>query len=160
MDQGFNSRLGAFVQAFGSTALDAALLRLPMLGVIEASDPRMRSTIAQIERQLVRNGLIYHYLDAEDGIAGGEGTFAICTFWLIDNYVMLGRLNEAEALFQHVLSFANDLGLFAEEIDPVTGEQLGNFPQAFTHIALINSAMRLATARQGKKPAAQALVEE
>jgi GH15 family glucan-1,4-alpha-glucosidase len=158
--QGFDPRIGAFVQSFGSTALDASLLRLPMLGMIEATDPRMCSTIAQIERRLMRNGLVYRYLDTEDGLPGGEGTFASCTFWLIDNYVMLGRLNEAEELFQHVLSFANNLGLFAEEIDPVTGEQLGNFPQGFTHIALINSAVRLAAARQGKKPAAQALVEE
>lgn len=150
--QGFDARVGAFVQSYGSTALDASILRLPMLGVIDASDPRMRSTIEQIERRLVRNGLVYRYLDADDGLAGGEGTFAICTFWLIDNYVMCDRLKEAEDLFGHVLSFANDVGLFSEEIDPLTGEQLGNFPQAFTHIALINSAVRIAAARQCTRP--------
>ncbi|MEX0802527.1 MAG: glycoside hydrolase family 15 protein [Candidatus Binatia bacterium] len=160
MQEGFNSEVGAFVQAFGSTALDASILRLPMLGVIEATDPRMRSTIEQIERRLVRNGLVYRYLDADDGLPGGEATFAICTFWLINNYVMLGRLQEAEEFFRHVLSFANDLGLFSEEIDPVTGEQLGNFPQGFTHIALINSAVRIAAAQKGKRAKEQAIVED
>ncbi|MGH8069915.1 MAG: glycoside hydrolase family 15 protein, partial [Candidatus Entotheonellia bacterium] len=158
--EGFDAGVGAFVQAYGSTALDASILRLPLLGVIETTNPRMRSTIEQIERRLMRNGLVYRYLDVDDGIAGGEGTFAICTFWLIQNYVMLGRLTEAEELFRHVLSFANDLGLFSEEIDPGTGEQLGNFPQAFTHIALINAAVRLAAARQGKKPAEHTILEE
>jgi len=160
VNEGFDSRSGAFVQSYGSAALDAAILRLPLLGVIDAADPRMRSTIAQIERRLVRNGLVYRYLDADDGLAGGEGTFAICTFWLIHNYVLQGRLTEAEALFRHVLSFANDVGLFAEEIDPVTSEQLGNFPQAFTHIALINAAVRLAAAHRGEKPVAHAIVED
>jgi GH15 family glucan-1,4-alpha-glucosidase len=108
----------------------------------------------------IRNGLVYRYLDADDGLAGGEGTFAICTFWLVHNYVLQGRLTEAEALFRHVRSFANDVGLFAEEIDPVTGEQLGNFPQAFTHIALINAAVRLAAAHRGEKPITHAIVED
>ncbi len=84
----------------------------------------------------------------------------MCTFWLIQNYVQLGRLAEAEELFAHVLSFASDVGLFAEELDPLTGEQLGNFPQAFTHIALINAAMRIAAAKQGQKTAAHAIVED
>jgi len=124
LTQGFDSSIGAYVLSYGATALDAAILRLPLLGVIDATDARMRSTIAQIERRLVRNSLVHRYLDAEDGLADGEGTFAICTFWLVYNYVLQGRLTEAEALFRHVLSFANDVGLFAEEIDPVTGEQL------------------------------------
>lgn len=157
---GFDPGVGAFVQSYGSKALDASMLRLPMLGVIEAADPRMRSTIEQIERRLMRNGLVYRYLDVDDGIAGGEGTFAICTFWLVNNYIMLGRLEEAEELFRHVLSFASDLGLFSEEIDPDTGEQLGNFPQAFTHIALINSALRLAAARKGKRSEAEEIIED
>lgn len=146
---GFNGRVGAFVQSYGSTALDASVLRLPMLGVIAPTDPLMRSTVDRIAHRLVRNGLVYRYLDAGDGLPGGEATFAICTFWLINSYIMQGRLDEAERLFTHVLSYANDVGLFAEEIDPVSGEQLGNFPQGFTHIALINTAVGLTAAKAG-----------
>lgn len=160
MHDGFDRQTGAFVQAYGSTALDASVLRLPMLGVIDANDPRMRSTVTQVECRLMRNGLVYRYLDADDGLPGGEGTFAMCTFWLANNYVMHGRLADAEALVRHVLSLANDLGLFAEEIDPVTGEQLGNFPQAFTHIALINSAVRLGAAKEGRRLPAHVIVED
>ena len=156
---GFDARIGAFVQSYGSTALDASVLRLPMLGVMPAADPRMRSTVERIERGLVRNGLVYRYLDSDDGLPGGEGTFAICTFWLVNNYVMQGRLDEAERVFGHVLSYANDLGLFAEELEPATGEQLGNFPQGFTHIALVNSALRLAAAQVGRKPRIETVVE-
>lgn len=159
LQEGFDARAGAFVQTYGSTALDASILRLPMLGVIDAIDPHMRSTVEQIERRLVRNGLVYRYHGADDGLPGGEATFAVCTFWLVQNYVIQGRLNEAEALFRHVLTFANDVGLFAEEIDPVTGEQLGNFPQGFTHIGLINAAVRLAAAQEGRMAATEAVIE-
>ncbi len=147
MNEGYNPKVRAFTQAYGSTALDASILRLPMLGVIDAHDERMRSTLEAIERRLTHNGLIYRYLDSDDGLAGGEATFAICTFWLVHNYALAGKIEEAEHLFRHMLTFANDVGLYAEEIDPVTGAQLGNFPQAFTHIALINSALQLAAAR-------------
>ncbi len=159
LDQGYSRTIGAFVQSYGSTALDASVLRLPLLGVIEATDSRMRSTIEQIEQHLTRNRLAYRYL-AEDGLAGGEGTFAICTFWLVQNYVLQGHLEEAEDLFRHVISFGSDLGLFGEEIEPNTGEQLGNFPQAFTHIALINTTVRLAAARQHKESAPRAIAEQ
>ena len=157
LEDGFNSEVGAFVQYYGASALDASLLRLPKLGVIPATDPRMRSTIEQIKRRLVRNGLVYRYRDTDDGLPGDEGAFAMCTFWLSDNEALLGHVHEAEDLFRHVLSFANDVGLLAEEIQPGSGAQLGNFPQAFTHIALINSAMRLAAALQGTKSAMQAM---
>lgn len=157
--QGFNTEVGAFVQSYGSRALDASLLRLPLLGVLSATDPRMRATIEHIRRDLTHNGLVYRYRVA-DGLPGAEATFALCTFWLIQNDILLHRLAEAEALFTHVVSFANDVGLFAEEIDPVTGEQLGNFPQAFTHIALINTAVRLAEAKRGRKTPAHAIVED
>ena len=119
----------------------------------------MVSTIRQIEKNLVHNGLVYRYRGVDDGVGGSEGTFAMCTFWLIDDYVLLGRLEEAQELFRHVLSFQNDVGLFSEEIDPVTHELTGNFPQGFTHISLINTAVRIAAALAGQKPAAHAIVE-
>src|SRR5690242_16852071 len=104
--------------------------------------------------------MVYRYRDVDDGISGQEkGTFAMCTFWLIDAYILLGRLRQAEELFEHVLSFQNDVGLYSEDIDPDTGEQLGNFPQAFTHISLINTAARLEAAREGRKTSPHALVE-
>lgn len=160
MENGFNAKVGAFVQSYGSEALDASALRLPIIGLIGAGDPRMLSTVRKIEQRLVRKGLVYRYRQVNDGVSGEEkGTFAMCTFWLIDAYILLGRLREAEELFEHVLSFQNDVGLFSEEIDPDNGEQLGNFPQAFTHISLINSAARLEAAREGRKPAPHAIIE-
>jgi GH15 family glucan-1,4-alpha-glucosidase len=160
MKNGFNSQVGAFVQSYGSEALDASALRLPIIGLVGAGDPRMLSTLRRIEERLLSNGLVYRYRNVDDGMSGTEkGTFAMCTFWLIDNYVLLGRFSEAEDLFEHVLSFQNDVGLFSEEIDPENGEQLGNFPQAFTHISLINSAARMEAAREGRKPTPHALVE-
>ncbi|HYL76985.1 MAG TPA: glycoside hydrolase family 15 protein [Bryobacteraceae bacterium] len=143
VNEGFNRDIGAFVQYYGSRAVDASVLRLPMLGVIDAKDPRMVSTIKQIERSLVHNGLVYRYPRANDNIPGNEAAFTSCTLWLVNNYAMLGRVDEAKELFRHVLSFQSPLGLFAEEIDPVTREQLGNYPQAMTHVALIGSALRL-----------------
>ena len=140
LTEGFSPEAGAFVQSYGSRMLDASVLRLPIHGMIDAADPRMLSTIRQIERQLVKNGLVYRYVDIGDNISGDEATFTTCTFWLINNYILLGRLQEAKELFEHVLSFQNTLQLFAEEIEPATREQLGNFPQALTHVALMSSA--------------------
>ena len=160
MENGFNARVGAFVQSYGSEALDASALRLPIIGLIGAGDPRMLSTVRKIEQGLVRKGLVYRYRQVDDGVSGEEkGTFAMCTFWLIDAYILLGRLREAEELFEHVLSFQNDVGLFSEEIDPDDGELLGNFPQAFSHISLINSAARLEAAREGRKTSPHAIIE-
>ncbi len=160
MENGFNSKVGAFVQSYDSDALDASALRLPMIGLVGAGDPRMLSTIRNIEQQLVHKGLVYRYRGVDDGVSGEEqGTFSMCTFWLIDAYIVLGRLREAEELFEHVLSFQNDVGLFSEEVDPDSGEQLGNFPQAFSHISLINSAARLEAAREGRKTAPHAIIE-
>ncbi|HLK32919.1 MAG TPA: glycoside hydrolase family 15 protein [Terriglobales bacterium] len=151
MTNGFNAQLGAFVQSYGSEALDASALRLPIIGLIGASDPRMLSTIRRIEQRLLRKGLVYRYRGVNDGVSGEEkGTFAMCTFWLIDNYVLLERFREAEELFEHVLSFQNDVGLFSEEIDPDNGEQLGNFPQAFT-------TSRSSTLPPGWRPRARAI---
>ena len=141
--EGFNPEVGAFVQSYGSHMLDASVLRLPIHGLIDASDPRMLSTIKQIERRLMKNGLVYRYVDIGDNIPGDEATFTSCTFWLINNYILLDRLKEAKELFDHVLSLQNSLQLFAEEIEPGTREQLGNFPQALTHVALMSAAGHL-----------------
>ncbi len=154
-NQAFNKHTGAYTQSYHSTAQDASLLRLPLMGVFDPSSPRMRATVDAIERRLMRNGVIYRYSQDEsnDGLQGHEGAFTACTFWLVENYVLQGRLQEADKLFRHAISFANDLGLMAEELDPESGEQLGNFPQGFTHIALISAAMRLAAAHRGEEPA-------
>ncbi|GAB3555136.1 glycoside hydrolase family 15 protein [Noviherbaspirillum agri] len=147
--RGYDEELGAFTQAFGVKALDASALTIPLVGFLPASDARVQSTIRQIQAQLSANGLVYRYLN-EDGLPGGEATFALCSFWLVDNLVMVGQVNEARKLFERIASYSNDLGLFAEEIEPVSRELLGNYPQGFTHLALIRSAVRLANAEAAK----------
>jgi GH15 family glucan-1,4-alpha-glucosidase len=160
LERGYNPTVGAFTQAFDSDVLDASVLLFPLIGFIDANDERMRRTIETIEAQLTTNGLVYRYravaehgdpagddLAAIDGLRGDEGTFAICTFWLVDCLIFIGRADDARALFERMLTYANDLGLFAEEVDPASGALLGNFPQAFTHIALINAAVNLAKAQ-------------
>jgi alpha,alpha-trehalase len=140
---GYNPHIGAFTQAYDDTALDASNLVLPLVGFIPPDDPRMRSTVDRIIEQLTdERGFVYRYCN-EDGLSGDEGTFTICTFWLVDNLAMQGHLDEARALFERLLSYAGRLGLFSEELDPQNNFPLGNYPQAFTHIALINSAMNL-----------------
>ncbi|HEX2051345.1 MAG TPA: glycoside hydrolase family 15 protein [Actinomycetota bacterium] len=139
---GFDRDAGAFVQAYGSPALDASALLLPLVGFLPASDPRIESTVDAIAASLTRDGLVYRYL-VDDGIPGGEGTFTICSFWMVDNLALLGRTRAAHALFDRLCGYANDVGLLGEEIDPDTGAHLGNFPQAFTHLALVNSALNL-----------------
>ena len=147
--RGYHDGRKAYVQYFDGDALDAAVLRLPVMGVIDPRSERMRSTIAAIEKDLVRNGVVYRYRqdESDDGMPGDEGAFTTCAFWLAENYVLQDRLKDAEELFRHTVGFANDLGLMSEEIDPATGEQLGNFPQGFTHIGLINAAVRIAAAK-------------
>jgi GH15 family glucan-1,4-alpha-glucosidase len=116
---------------------------LPLVGFIPPSDPRMRSTVDRVLEQLTdEHGFVYRY-NTEDGLAGHEGTFTLCSFWLVDNLAMQGRVGEARSLFERLVSYAGRLGLFSEEIDSATGAALGNYPQAFTHIALINSAHNL-----------------
>ncbi len=140
---GYNTTLGVFTQAYDSTALDASNLLLPLVGFIAPDDPRMRSTVDRIMEQLTdEQGFVYRY-KSEDGLTGSEGTFAICTFWLVDNLAMQGRVAEARSLFERLLNYAGPLGLFSEEIDSRNNIALGNYPQAFTHIALINSALNL-----------------
>ncbi len=148
-DRGWSERAGAFTQSFGSDALDASTLMLLITGFLPRSDARMQATVDAIAERLTDDrGFVYRYLDP-DGLEGEEGTFAICTFWLAECFARLGETSRARALFESVASFANDVGLLAEEIDPTTGELLGNFPQAFTHIGLVNAAWAIATAEGG-----------
>ncbi len=143
----YDSSLASFVQAYGSKELDAAVLRMPLVGFLPASDERIQSTVDAVQRTLMHDGLVLRYLTREQGVDGlppGEGVFLPCSFWLVDCLELLGRHDEAHALFRRLLSLANDLGLIAEEYDPVARRQLGNFPQAFTHLALVNSAYTLA----------------
>src|SRR5690606_32392108 len=150
--RGFDPELNSFVQYYGCRHLDASLLMIPLVGFLPASDPRVRGTVEAVERTLMRDGLVLRY-DTEltdDGLPPGEGAFLACSFWLADNYVLAGRMDDAEKLFQHLLSLRNDLGLLAEQYDPRSGRQLGNFPQAFSHVGLLGTAYNLA---KGLKPA-------
>jgi GH15 family glucan-1,4-alpha-glucosidase len=142
--EGVDPVSGAFVQSLGSTSLDASALLLPLVHFLPADDPRVRATIDRIAKELSVDGFVCRYLDGADGLPGGEATFLICSFWLVDNLALTGQLERARGLFERLCGCANDLGLLAEEVDPRTGELLGNFPQAFSHIGLINSAIQLA----------------
>lgn len=145
--RGWDSHKKAFVQYYGATDLDASLLLLPLVGFLPASDPRVRSTVEAIERELVVDGFVLRYPHHEsrevDGLPPGEGAFLPCTFWLVDNLALLGRSVEARVLFERLLALRNDVGLLSEEYDPVRRRLVGNFPQAFTHVALINTARNL-----------------
>jgi GH15 family glucan-1,4-alpha-glucosidase len=146
----FDPALGSFVQAYGSKSLDAALLLLPLVGFLPPTDPRMVGTVKAIERHLLMDGLVFRYDTGNgvDGLPPGEGAFLACSFWLADNYILQGRIDEARGLFEQLLSLRNDVGLLAEEYDPRARRQLGNFPQAFSHVALVNTAFNL-TRSQG-----------
>src|SRR5271168_4197347 len=148
-ERGYDAKQNSFVQSFGDTTLDASLLLIPIVGFLPPDDPRVRGTVAAIERKLVRDGFVMRYDtgSAVDGLPPGEGAFLACSFWLVDSYVLLGRYDEARALFERLLALRNDVGLLAEEYDPHSRRQLGNFPQAFSHLALINSAHSLNTTR-------------
>ncbi|MCL4812309.1 MAG: glycoside hydrolase family 15 protein [Vicinamibacteraceae bacterium] len=143
--EGFDRDRNAFVQYFGSREVDASLLMIPLVGFLPAADPRMVGTVEAIERDLLWHGFVKRYRTFEhvDGLPPGEGAFLPCTFWLADNYALQGRLAEARAVFERLLSVANDVGLLAEEYDPEAHRQVGNFPQAFTHVMLINTARNL-----------------
>jgi GH15 family glucan-1,4-alpha-glucosidase len=146
--RGFDPARNTFVQYFGATTLDASLLLIPLVGFLPPEDPRVHGTVAAIERALVRDGLVLRYDTGAgtDGLPPGEGAFLACSFWLADNYAMLGRRDEARNLFERLLTLRNDVGLLAEEYDPSSRRQLGNFPQAFSHLALIGTAHNLASA--------------
>ncbi|MGH8802674.1 MAG: glycoside hydrolase family 15 protein, partial [Casimicrobiaceae bacterium] len=145
-EKGFDATRGTFVQRYGSTDLDASLLLIPLVGFLPVTDPRVRATIEAIERELVVDGLVLRYRtdSSVDGLPPGEGFFLPCSFWLADNLVLLGRHEEAEALFERLLALRNDVGLLSEEYDPHNHRALGNLPQALTHVALINTARNLA----------------
>jgi GH15 family glucan-1,4-alpha-glucosidase len=145
-ERGFDEELNSFVQSYGSRELDASLLLLPLVGFLPADDSRVDGTIAAVERELLQDGLVLRYRTHESGVDGlppGEGVFLPCSFWLVDCYELVGRHDEAHALFERLLGLANDVGLLAEEYDPRAKRQLGNFPQAFTHLALVNSALNV-----------------
>lgn len=139
---GYSVDLGSFVQYYGSKELDASLLMLPLVGFLPHDDPRMLGTVAAIEKGLLNDGLVarYNTRSSVDGLPGAEGAFLACSFWLADNYVLQGRMQEAKDLFERLLGLRNDVGLLAEEYDPREKRQLGNFPQAFSHLALVNTA--------------------
>jgi GH15 family glucan-1,4-alpha-glucosidase len=144
-EKGFDRQLGAFVQAYGSKLLDASALLIPVVGFLPPDDPRVRSTVEQIEKRLVVDGLVLRY-DSEktdDGLPGGEGAFLACSFWLANNYVLLGRHADACSMFERLLSLRNDVGLLSEEYDLRTKRLVGNFPQAFSHVAVVGTAFNL-----------------
>jgi GH15 family glucan-1,4-alpha-glucosidase len=148
--RGYDKKLGTFVQAYGSDQLDASLLLLPNVGFLQVSDPRIAATIEAIERRLMRNGLVMRYSTehVKDALPPGEGAFLACSFWLVDVYILQERLDEAETLFRRLIGLRNEVGLLSEEYDPSSKRLIGNFPQAFSHVALVNSAYNLTRVRK------------
>jgi GH15 family glucan-1,4-alpha-glucosidase len=142
---GYDPSLGSFVQSYGSKELDASLLQIPIVGFLPADDRRVLGTVAAIERDLMVDGFVLRYRSetVPDGLPAGEGAFLACSFWLVDAYVLQKRWDEARRLFERLVALCNDVGLLSEEYDPRSGRLVGNFPQAFTHVALINSAYHL-----------------
>lgn len=143
--RGYDPELGAFVQSYDSRLLDASLLMMPLVGFLPATDPRVRGTVAAIERELLVDGLVKRYSSArtDDGLPPGEGAFLACSFWLADNYALMGRRREAVEMFERLLALRNDVGLLSEEYDVRSGRMLGNFPQAFSHVGMVNTARNL-----------------
>ena len=157
LEKGFSKKLNSFVQSFDSDVLDASSLLIPLMGFLPFDDFRVQGTIAAVLKRLTTpGGLVYRY-EADDGLPGSEGNFVLCSFWLIQNLALSGRVEEAEEMFLNVLKYISPLGLFSEEIEAETGRQIGNFPQAFSHIGLINSALYIGIAKgrkhKGPKPA-------
>jgi GH15 family glucan-1,4-alpha-glucosidase len=148
----FDARLGSFVQAYGSTQLDASLLLLPLVGFLPVDDPRVRGTIACIENRLLVGGFVLRYDSAatEDGLPPGEGAFLACSFWLADCLALSGRRDDATRMFERLVGLSNDVGLLAEEYDARLRRLTGNFPQAFSHVALVGTALNL---REQQAPA-------
>jgi GH15 family glucan-1,4-alpha-glucosidase len=154
-EQGYNAKKKAFTQIYGGDELDASLLTMPLTGFLPIDDERVVSTIEAIERELMRDGFVLRYRTERndvDGLPGSEGVFLPCSFWLADCLHLMGRTDEARELFERLLKLRNDLGLLSEEYDPRAKRQLGNFPQAFTHVALVNTARMLG---EKKRPTAR-----
>ncbi len=151
LGRAWRDELGAFVQSYDSDQLDAAVLQMPVVGFLPADDPRIVSTVDRIRRDLTVDGLVLRYRTGDDGGADrlppGEGVFLPCSFWLVQVLALQGRLDEARELFELLLDLRNDVGLLAEEYDPAARRQLGNFPQALTHLALVDAAIALARGR-------------
>ncbi|HEV2689688.1 MAG TPA: glycoside hydrolase family 15 protein, partial [Bryobacteraceae bacterium] len=150
LERGFNQKLGAFTQALDSNDLDATALAIPMYEMLPPTDPRVVSTVNVLQEKLTSNGFLYRYVPEESEFHEPEGAFIICTLWLVNVLAQMGRMGEAEELFSRVTETANDLGLFAEEYDPKTGEMLGNFPQALTHLSVITAIFNLEGRPSGK----------
>jgi GH15 family glucan-1,4-alpha-glucosidase len=146
---GYDAERNTFTQFYGSRELDASLLMIPLVGFLPPEDPRVSGTVLAIERELMWRGFVRRYRPRQhiDGLPGGEGAFLACTFWLADNYALQGEHDKARRLFERVLAICNDVGLLAEEFEPESARHLGNFPQAFSHVALVNSAHNLARTR-------------
>jgi GH15 family glucan-1,4-alpha-glucosidase len=159
--KGFDPDLGTFVQAYGVKHVDASLLLMPSMGFLPVSDPRVEGTIATIERRLLRDGFVRRYdtQDTDDGLPPGEGAFLACSFWLVDVFIMQNRMVDAERLFRRLVALRNDLGLLSEEYDPRAKRLVGNFPQAFSHMALVNSAYNLTRREKPVEQRAQAEYE-
>jgi len=153
-DKAYNAELNSFVQAYGSKLIDASVLLMPLVGFLPASDPRIRGTVEAIEKRLVVDGFVLRYDSAatDDGLPEGEGAFLACSFWLADNYLLLGRQEDALRIFERLVALRNDVGLLSEEYDPELRRQVGNFPQAFSHIALLSTAFNLGHARHQNAP--------
>jgi GH15 family glucan-1,4-alpha-glucosidase len=152
-EAGFDARRNTFVQSYGSAHLDASLLLMPLVGFLPPADPRVRGTVEASERELLVDGLVRRYSPQSgvDGLPPGEGAFLPCSFWLADNLALLGRQRDAEALFERLLALRNDVGLLPEQYDPRTRRMLGNFPQALTHVALVNTARLLSLSARGSR---------
>ena len=153
LEQGFDEELGSFVQSYGSKRVDASLLTIPLYGFLPADDSRVRGTLEAVRRELLVDGFVQRYrhdedVESVDGLPPGEGAFFLCSFWFVDNLILLGEVDEAAEMFDRLLSLRNELGLLAEEYDPALGRLVGNFPQAFSHIGLVNTALRLDAALQ------------
>jgi GH15 family glucan-1,4-alpha-glucosidase len=146
-EKGYNQDVGAFTQYYGSDKLDASVLMIPLVGFLPPTDERVISTVEAIEDNLIDHGFVLRYLTDDDGsvdgLTGREGAFLACSFWLVDCLHMIGREEDAVELFERLLALRNELGLLSEEYDPLAGRMVGNFPQAFSHVSLINSAFRL-----------------
>jgi GH15 family glucan-1,4-alpha-glucosidase len=140
---GFDTELNSFVQSYGSKQVDASCLRIAMVGFLPPEDPRIRGTVEAIERRLMQNGLVQRYdtMTTDDGVRGGEGTFLACSFWMVSNLWLIGRRADATSMYERLLALRNDVGLLSEEYDPVAKRMLGNFPQALSHLALVEAAM-------------------